>query len=165
MPHVHHFMYRTSVETLAKVVSWDAALSRDTIGYEIGPHTDARTKLVSMLYYLPKNHKVSPKSGTYVLRSRTGQVQQGHSKRCNFGRDFATLKQVKFAPNSVFAFAPCYSSWHAVRRVDSSEPRDTIQAFLKDARPKALRILKGRCPGTRAIATAKGNLRPCTSVG
>lgn len=52
--------------------------------------------------------------------------------------DFDTIEKAHYLPNSVLAFAPCHTSWHAVEYTESV--RDTIQGFIKSegsSMPKA----------------------------
>ena len=105
-------------------------LNRDRGGFEIGPHTDSHGKWVTALYYLPRQERVG--GGTCVVRSRSGRVQHGDSSWETWNDpDFEIVDRAAFHPNSVFAFAPCQSSWHAVERMSSSAAyRDTIQSFV-----------------------------------
>eukprot|EP00854_Cymbomonas_tetramitiformis_P006694 gene6694-8013_t len=50
-----------------KRLYWNMALSRDMTGYAIGPHTDSRGKVVTVLYYLPKNNSAPKDAGTCVV--------------------------------------------------------------------------------------------------
>jgi hypothetical protein len=47
----------------------------------------------------------------------------------NFNNDFEEVESIPFVPNVVFAFAPCWSSWHGVENIGNGE-RDTIQGFV-----------------------------------
>ena len=90
-------------------------LNRDRAGYEIGPHTDSQGKWVTTLYYLAKDLE-HENTGTCVVRSKSGREQKGASDWEDWrDPDFEVAEQARYVPNSVFAFAPCYSSWHAVR--------------------------------------------------
>ncbi|KAK3275406.1 hypothetical protein CYMTET_16465 [Cymbomonas tetramitiformis] len=127
---------------------WKTKLSRDMEGYEIGPHTDSNDKWVTVLYYLPKDDTLAKTGGTCVVRSKSGKVQLENSDWMNWSdTDFEVVFQAPFSPNSVFAFSPCYGSWHAVRKVNVSVQRDSIQSFImgKD------KIKKSHCPRYSAI--------------
>ena len=54
-------------------------------------------------------------------------------------------EQARYVPNSVFAFAPCFGSWHAVPKMTGRGGfvRDTIQTFLMEATKSAP---KKACP-------------------
>ncbi|KAK3266511.1 hypothetical protein CYMTET_24873 [Cymbomonas tetramitiformis] len=118
-------------------------LSRDLAGYAIDPHTDTDNKLVTTLYYLPSGSQM-PKAGTLVLKSKRGAVSKdGTGKRTWASGRFVVAKQLRYLPNVVVAFAPCWRSWHAVRKISSpSIPRDTIQGFIHSSK----QAIKRQCP-------------------
>eukprot|EP00241_Pyramimonas_parkeae_P006839 CAMPEP_0114255988 /NCGR_PEP_ID=MMETSP0058-20121206/17886_1 /TAXON_ID=36894 /ORGANISM="Pyramimonas parkeae, CCMP726" /LENGTH=323 /DNA_ID=CAMNT_0001370471 /DNA_START=93 /DNA_END=1064 /DNA_ORIENTATION=- len=116
---------------------------RDQGGLNIGPHTDVNNKWVTILYYLPKDLSVR-RYGTNVYRSRSGRTQESSSKWYDAkDKDFSVVEHADFVPNSVFAFAPCFSSWHAVPRTRPGDRRDTVQAFI--ITPKAVDVPKAEC--------------------
>ena len=106
-------------------------LNRDITGYTIGPHTDSENKWVTTLYYLPSDMSRITQGGTSVVKSKTGKDQKVGSKREGWNdRQWTVAKKAAYVPNSVFAFAPCFTSWHAVPRVNQAFARDTIQGFI-----------------------------------
>lgn len=124
-------------------VHWNMALNRDKSGYEIAPHTDADRKYVTVLYYLPPiDTNIPLSSGTCVMRSKMGKTQKRGSTRMN-RNEFDLVEQAPFLPNSVFVFAACDASWHAVAELRGSYTRDSIQAFIRDNDKGAK---KGTCP-------------------
>ena len=112
-------------------------------GYAIGPHTDSEAKWVTTLFYLPKTNILKGAGGTLVGKFRDGKQQKEGSKWEGFG-GYNVVKRAPFTPNSVFAFAPCYTSWHAVAplAMKGAVRRDTIQAFISTKSPK---VNKERC--------------------
>mmetsp|Transcript_43955 Transcript_43955/g.73206 ORF Transcript_43955/g.73206 Transcript_43955/m.73206 type:complete len:159 (-) Transcript_43955:291-767(-) len=63
--------------------------------------------------------------------------------------DFSIANQAQFVPNSVFVFASCFTSWHAVPRIKKQFTRDTIQAFIHS--PRSLKdVKKQKCPAPAA---------------
>jgi len=110
--------------------TYEMDLSRDVTGYAILPHTDSSGKMVTTLYYLPRT--ADPKvaqAGTCVVRSLTGEVTKSGSGRHGW-EDMEVAFQAKFVPNSMMAFAPCTSSWHAVKKTAGKVTRNTIQGFV-----------------------------------
>jgi hypothetical protein len=103
-------------------------LSRDVTGYAINPHTDTAKKLVTTLYYLPKTDEIADQ-GTLVVKSLAGKIVKSGSGRASWD-NMEVIRQAKFLPNSMLAFAPCQASWHAVKRTDTPTQRDTIQGFV-----------------------------------
>lgn len=123
-------------------------LSRDFDSYDIPPHTDGPTKFVTHLYYVPKQE--IPGAGTLVVTSGSGEEQRGFSaswvQMNNKKYKFKIAEQAKFAPNTAFAFAPCFSSWHAVnkfKKPPNGVRRETIQGVLRLAQKQ--RIAKKSC--------------------
>lgn len=83
------------------------ALVKDLGGYEIAPHKDTRSKIVTMQFYLPADtSKVN--LGTAVYRVRLFQLKNLVSPR----KRFEKVKQFSFRPNSAYAFAVGPKSWH-----------------------------------------------------
>ncbi|KAK3252533.1 hypothetical protein CYMTET_38167 [Cymbomonas tetramitiformis] len=134
---------------------WD--LASDRTGYEISPHTDSIDKLITILFYLPKGDTYKS-FGTTVYESRDGLDDGGFMRTYenpNWRKQFVAVERGPFVPNTVFAFAPCQSSWHGVENVaGKAVHRDTIQSFItiksqmKMAKPKkGLRraLLARRC--------------------
>lgn len=80
---------------------------KDLGGYEIAPHKDTRSKMVTMQFYLPPDSSKSD-LGTAVYRVRLLRVQNLLSPRNRFEK----VKQFSFQPNSGYAFAVGSKSWH-----------------------------------------------------
>ena len=106
-------------------VGYSLDLNRDLAGYYIAPHTDSVNKLVTTLYYLPLDATNSA-VGTTMYKSLNTRPGASATK-------FKAMKQARFLPNSVLAFAPCKSSWHGIeeRKINKRIVRDTIQAFVR----------------------------------
>ncbi len=87
------------------------SLFRDLEGYEIPPHPDGRTKVVTMQLYLPVDYS-QLNLGTAVYKRRFTSLKGLYSWHGRFER----VKQFLFQPNSGYAFAVSNSlakkSWH-----------------------------------------------------
>lgn len=85
-----------------------AVLMRDTEGYRIKPHPDGTNRIVTMLYYLPRDRS-QESLGTSVY------VRQPWTKRI-LGDGFKEVARFPFRPNSSCAFVvnrlPGKTSWH-----------------------------------------------------
>eukprot|EP00242_Pyramimonas_sp_CCMP2087_P012748 CAMPEP_0198199794 /NCGR_PEP_ID=MMETSP1445-20131203/2955_1 /TAXON_ID=36898 /ORGANISM="Pyramimonas sp., Strain CCMP2087" /LENGTH=314 /DNA_ID=CAMNT_0043869693 /DNA_START=334 /DNA_END=1278 /DNA_ORIENTATION=- len=149
-------------------------MARDGLNYFINPHTDSVAKVVTILYYMPTDLS-HPELGTVAFRSKSGLKDDGRGmtfkpEMGDFKKFFTPVTQGAFVPNTVFAFAPCTSSWHGVYHVPKELQRDTLQGFitmdlsksdkskensLKVAQEKG--IAKSRCLGdnTPSAAPAK----------
>ena len=119
--------------------SWYARVSMDKNDmYSIGPHTDQSNKVVSLIYYLPKDKSLY-NAGTTIYQSKQ-QWKMFNSERLDKD-DFDAVEKVLFLPNRVFAFVPSQSSWHGVEEFSlNGQTRNTLQVFI---------VLKG----TRKIPT------------
>jgi len=112
-------------------------LTRDTSGYSIPPHTDTNEKAVSILYYLAFPETSNTSVGTRMYASKNKRDDgirypprgSTSTPSKNFNNDFEEVESIPFVPNVVFAFAPCWSSWHGVENIGNGE-RDTIQGFV-----------------------------------
>ena len=109
-------------------------LTRDIPGYRIFPHTDTRWKGITVQLYLPRDD-TTPHVGT-IFHERLADGS------------FAKGRQMRFAPNSGYAFAVGSDTWHSADPVGSEvTTRDSILlTYFVDA--GALRYLRNR--GKRA---------------
>jgi len=97
---------------------------RDEEGYAIGPHTDAPNKVVSLLFYLPKEYGFS-QYGTGVY------VPDDGKKTCKGGphhkfEGFTEVWRAPFVPNSCFGFFKTDNSWHGVEEIGVKIQRDVM---------------------------------------
>lgn len=97
---------------------------RDEEGYSIGPHTDAPHKVVSLLFYLPKEYGNSH-CGTSIY------VPDDHKKTCPGGphhgfEGFSEVWRAPFVPNSCLGFWKTDNSWHGVEPISVKIQRDVM---------------------------------------
>ena len=113
-------------------------LTRDIPGYRITPHTDTHWKGITVQLYLPRDA-----STTHV-----GTIfhDRPPNNRYNYLRDPYPPKaaQMKFAPNTGYAFAVADDTWHSADPVGPQvKTRDSILlTYFVDAGP--LRFLRNR---------------------
>lgn len=93
----------------------DLRLVRDGQHYQIGPHTDARWKLVSLLFYLPEDYALeSLGTSIYTPKDPTFRCPGGpHHKFELFDRIYTC----PFTPNSCFGFWKTDNSFHGVEPI------------------------------------------------
>jgi hypothetical protein len=105
-------------------------LTRDIPGYCITPHTDTRWKGITVQLYLPRD-EAHPDIGT---------IFHGRAADGSFTRD----TQMRFGPNSGYAFAVGDDSWHSADPVPNDVvTRDSILlTYFVDA--GVLRFLRNR---------------------
>jgi hypothetical protein len=105
-------------------------LTRDIPGYRITPHTDSRWKGITVQLYLPRDN-----SATHV-----GTIF--HEKRPD--GSLPKVMQMKFAPNTGYAFAVGEDTWHSADPVGPEvTSRDSILlTYFVDS--GLLRVLRNR---------------------
>jgi len=105
-------------------------LTRDIPGYRITPHTDTRWKGMTVQFYLPRDASATHIGTIFHERLPDGSLPK-------------TL-QMKFAPNTGYAFAVGDNTWHSADPVGAEvETRDSILlTYFVDA--GVLRILRNR---------------------
>jgi hypothetical protein len=105
-------------------------LTRDVPGYRITPHTDTQWKGMTIQLYLPRDA-----SATHIGTIFHGRLADGTLTRAT---------QMRFAPNSGYAFAVGDNTWHSADPVgDEVTSRDSILlTYFVDA--GLLRFLRNR---------------------
>lgn len=106
------------------------ALVKDLGGYEIAPHRDTRSKIVTMQFYLPKDMSRAD-LGTAVYRQRLFRLKNLVSLK----NRFETVKQFSFAPNSGYAFAVGQRSWHGRETVPMASGERNSLMLIYYAQP------------------------------
>jgi hypothetical protein len=110
-------------------------LTRDIPGYLITPHTDTKWKGITVQLYLPSDNSTSHIGTIFHDRLPDGSMPK-HT-------------QMKFSPNTGYAFAVGDNTWHSADRIGPEvKTRDSILlTYFVDSGP--LRIARNR--GKRAI--------------
>jgi hypothetical protein len=105
-------------------------LTRDVPGYRITPHTDTHWKGITVQLYLPCDERTAHIGTIFHERLPGGELKR--------------VSQVKFAPNSGYAFAVGDDTWHSADPVGPEvETRDSILlTYFVDSGP--LRFLRNR---------------------
>lgn len=116
----------------------DYFLHKDLEDFEVTPHKDVHSKLVTYIFYLPKDDSMS-ELGTQILVPKSGLSipdTTAHQK----WEHFELVKIIENIPNSFFAFAPCENSYHAVKikfpTNQVKKERDTLRGFVFDVSEK-----------------------------
>jgi hypothetical protein len=105
-------------------------LTRDVPGYRITPHTDSRWKGMTVQFYLPRDA-----SATHIGTIFHDRLPDGSLPKAS---------QMKFAPNTGYAFAVGDNTWHSADPVGAEvATRDSILlTYFVDA--GLLRLLRNR---------------------
>jgi len=96
-------------------------LVQDIMNYKLGPHTDAKRKVLTFLFYLPKDSS-QKNLGTSIY------MPKDFNFKCAGGPhyphiDFEKIITMPFLPNSLFCFVKTDNSFHGVEKIESNEKR------------------------------------------
>ncbi|MDG2252910.1 MAG: hypothetical protein P8K73_04625 [Methylophilaceae bacterium] len=107
-------------------------LINDTLNYSLGPHTDSPKKVMSFLFYLPKDEsQINLGTSIYVPKDTSfnciGLNHYSHD-------DFIKIHTNDFLPNSLFGFIKTNNSFHGVEKIVSDERRWVLlyDIYVKD---------------------------------
>lgn len=115
----------------------DVLLVEDITRYSLGPHTDAAHKVITMLFYLPKDES-QKHLGTSIY------VPRDPSFRCPGGphhphEDFERVLTMPFMPNALFAFFKTDNSFHGVEPLTDPDTRRWLllyDIYVKEVQPQ-----------------------------
>jgi len=93
----------------------DARFIRDFSRYHIGPHTDSERKLVSLLFYLPRDESLQH-LGTSVYAHVDRSFRCAGGPHYEFG-DFKQVTRAPYIPNSLFMFFKTDLAFHGVEPI------------------------------------------------
>jgi FkbM family methyltransferase len=96
-------------------VRGDALLVNDCTNYAIGPHTDMPHRLVSFLFYLPKDESMR-ELGTSVYRPKDPAFTCWGGDHYDY-EPFDRVSTVEFLPNRLMAFPKTERSFHGVEPI------------------------------------------------
>ena len=103
----------------------DARFVRDFTHYTIHPHTDQPKKLVSLLFYLPRD-KGMRHLGTTIYQPLDPALRCEGAQRHPFEK-FKQVATMEFLPNSLFGFLKTDRSFHGVPEIrDRSIERNVL---------------------------------------
>ena len=101
-------------------ISCRTAIVKDYTKYQLGAHTDSLSKMLSFLFYLPKDNKLKD-VGTSLYRPLDIIEEERldvHFDRKETSLRFEKIKTCEFKMNSVFVFARTNYSFHGVEEVN-----------------------------------------------
>lgn len=99
----------------------ETLLVEDITEYALGPHTDAPTKVITVLFYLPKD-------GSQAHLGTSIYMPKDPARTCPGGphygyEGFDRVATMPFMPNSMFAFVKGDQSFHGVEPVKDPDVR------------------------------------------
>jgi hypothetical protein len=122
-------------------------LTRDIPGYLITPHPDTRWKGITVQLYLPRDESISHVGTIFHQVLPDGSLKKN--------------KQMKFAPNTGYAFAVGNDTWHSADRIGPEvKTRDSILlTYFVDAGPVRFWRNRGKRFGNFVLSEIR-NLLP-----
>ena len=100
---------------LLKNINSEMLVVSDSKDYSIGPHTDSRSRFISLLLYLSKDIKYMD-SGTCFYKPINKNIPVQDLRHHKFG-DFNLIKKIKYIPNRLVFFPRTDISYHGVEHV------------------------------------------------
>ncbi len=103
----------------------DRLFVKDLKGYKIGPHTDSPRRLLSMLFYLPKDDKYKHTGTSLYIPKERGFTCEGGPHYVF--EPFDRVKTFEYKPNSALIFIKSDRSFHGVEMLEDQEiERDVL---------------------------------------
>ncbi len=106
----------------------ECMLIEDITNYSIGPHSDSPKKVISVLFYLPKDDSQA-NLGTSIYVPKEASFTCPGGPHYGF-ENFSKVHTMPFLPNSVFVFLKTANSFHGVEPVTT--PDRSRWVFLFD---------------------------------
>lgn len=105
--------------------SVDSLIVRDHTNYNLGPHTDAPHKLLSLLFYCPDDDS-RKHLGTSIYLPLDPEFRCPGGPHHPYGK-FQRVKTMEYKPNTLFAFFKTDNSFHGVEPIaDKDVLRDVL---------------------------------------
>jgi hypothetical protein len=99
----------------------ETLLVQDVTRYALGPHTDTPAKVVTVLFYLPRDDSQSH-LGTSIYMPSDRAYRCAGGQHYNY-EGFDRVATMPFLPNSMFAFVKTDQSFHGVEPVTDPDVR------------------------------------------
>jgi hypothetical protein len=109
-----------------------ASLTRNKSGYILGPHTDMKHRVLTLIFYLPQDDQ-HWEVGTSIYKARDNKFTCPGGPHHGF-ENFQKLATIRFIPNMAFGFLKSDTSFHGVEPwSDENFARDTLQYEIHDS--------------------------------
>jgi hypothetical protein len=116
-------------------------LVRDKENYALKPHTDAPSRMITLMIYLPKDESIKD-YGTAIYRPKTPGFTCSGKNRYPF-EDFTLVAKAPFLPNAGLGFFKSDTSFHGVELVaGDAVQRDMLMLQIRSTNISLLRRVK-----------------------
>jgi hypothetical protein len=105
----------------------EALIVRDRTRYSLGPHTDARSKVLSFLFYLPPDASMAHLGTSLYVPTEAGFTCEG-GPHYEFDR-FRRIHTMEYLPNTLFAFMKTPQSFHGVEPITEADVRRDLLLY------------------------------------
>lgn len=105
----------------------EVLIVRDRTRYSLGPHTDAKSKVLSFLFYLPPDASMAPLGTSLYVPKETGFTCEG-GPHYGFER-FRRVHTMEYVPNTLFAFMKTPNSFHGVEPITEANVRRDLLLY------------------------------------
>ena len=96
----------------------DLKLVNDKQNYGLGPHTDKLNKVISVIFYLPKD-LTNQGTGTSIYIPKDSNLLDKEVPHKHYPREgFHKVITMPFVPNSAFCFIKTNNSYHGVEKIE-----------------------------------------------
>jgi FkbM family methyltransferase len=119
-PHVACRLADLAAHNQGIKVHGDALIVSDKTNYAIGPHTDVTRRLITFLFYLPKDESLAS-LGTSIYTPKDPYLESDGSKHFPF-EPFVKLTTIPFLPNRALIFVRNNRSFHGVEPITLADP-------------------------------------------
>jgi hypothetical protein len=116
----------------------EALLVNDRTHYSLGPHTDAKSKVVSVLFYLPRDERLAKHGTSLYVPRKPGFTCPGGPHYLFDG--FTRVATMPFLPNSMFAFVKTDHSFHGVEPIADADVSRYLLLYDLRVKSPALRV-------------------------
>lgn len=114
----------------------EVLIVRDRTRYSLGPHTDAKSKVLSFLFYLPPDASMAHLGTSLYVPKEAGFMCEGGP---HYGFDrFRRIHTMEYLPNTLFAFMKTPQSFHGVEPITEADVRrDLLLYDIRVVEPQA----------------------------
>ena len=102
-------------------------LVRDHTNYAIGPHTDLPSRLLSLLFYLPRDDSLSHLGTSIYMPKDPAFTCLGGPHHHPDG--FDRVQTMPYKPNSLFAFLKSDKSFHGVELIEDQDVKRDLLLY------------------------------------
>ena len=121
----------------------EALLVNDHTHYSLGPHTDKQKKVVSVLFYLPRDNKLEKHGTSLYVPSTPGFTCKGGPHYPFDG--FERVATMPFLPNTMFAFAKTDNSFHGVEPIADADVSRYLLLYDLQIKSPGFRLQERPC--------------------